>query len=62
MSFTVEVVSADQSERLSSIQEVEGYACEVHKHPRFNHSKGIVYIKEFDITDIEDFKAYFQEN
>ena len=62
LSFTAVVRNADQSAKINSVTEVEGFSCEVQVHSKFCHSKGIIYIKEFDITDIEDFKFYLQEN
>ena len=32
------------------------------KNSYFNRSKGIIYIHEFDIDDLEDFKAGIKEN
>ena len=62
VSFTVEVHSANQREKITKLQEVEGFPCEVEKHSKFYYSKRIIHIKEFDITNTEDFKIYLQEN
>ena len=62
LSFTAVVRNADQSAKINNVTEVGGFSCEVQVHSKFCHSKGIIYIKGFEITDIEDFKSYLQEN
>lgn len=61
-SFTVEVQSAEQSEKILSLKEVEGIPCETILHPKFNFCEGLIYVHAFDVEDLEEFKSGLQEN
>ena len=61
VSFTVETQNADQGSKITQRKEVEGFPCEVYIHSRYSQSKGIIYIREFNITNTEEFKEYLQE-
>ena len=41
---------------------IQGKPCEISNHKYINQTKGIIYIKEYDIEDVVQFKAYLQEN
>ena len=60
--FTIRVGSEEQGRNLVKVKEIKGEQCSVEKHSYFNRSKGIIYIHEFDIDDLEDFKAGVKEN
>ena len=60
-SVTVEVSRKEQSEKMAPIKEVDGFPCEVKIHSRFNGIKGIIYVHEFDLKNIEEFKQGLNE-
>ena len=60
-SFTVKVVDKDQADKIQNIDEIEGFSCNIAPHPRFSYSKGIIYIHESDIEEIDEFKEYMRE-
>ena len=37
-------------------------ACEITEHPKYNSTKGLIYVYEYDIDNIEDFRAGLQSN
>ena len=45
---------------MQEIYSVEEFQCAVRLHPRFNYSRGIIYIHEFDVDNTEEFKDYLQ--
>ena len=52
-SLTIEVGSKQQARKLQDIESVEEFQCTVMLHPRFNYSRGIIYIHEFDVDNTE---------
>ena len=52
----IEVSSKTQGDALRSVEELCGHKCSVQKHDFFNVTKGLVYIYNNDITDLESFK------
>ena len=60
--FTIKVKNEELGRKLLKVKEIMGVECTVEKHNYFNRSKGIIYIHEFDIDDLDDFKAGIMEN
>ena len=60
-SVTVEVHSKEQAQKMHEVTTVDGFPCETMVHPRYNHSKGLIYTYEFDVENLEDFKAGLNE-
>ena len=54
--ITVEVSRKEQSEKMALIKKVDGFPCDVKVHPRFNCTKAITYVHEFDLENIAEFK------
>ena len=61
-SFLIEITEKDQAEKVMEITSVKQFNCTVNKYDRFNHKKGLIYVSEFDIENVEDFKQGLQEN
>lgn len=61
-SFTVEVINDNQGKKLMTLKNIKGISCQISKHSQFNQSKGIIYIMEYDIDDIEEFRLGLKEN
>ena len=55
-SFTVELERESQSVDILKLTSVADTPCTVSLHPRFNYQKGIIYIHEFDIDDVAQFR------
>ena len=60
-SFTIEAASKIKAQNLHQITEVEHFSCTVTFHPRFNYCKGIIYIYECNIEEIDEFRDYLRE-
>lgn len=60
-SMTVEVRSKSQAENMHRISKVEDFTCETTAHPKYNFTKALIYTYEFDIENLEEFKAGLQE-
>ena len=59
-SLTVEISSQDQEEKVRAIKEIDGYPCEIVVHPRYNYTKALINVHEFDLDSIEEFKEELQ--
>ena len=60
--FLMEAKNKEQSEKLTNIETNKTYGCTVEKYGRFNHIKGLIFLKEFDIEDMQEFKEGLQES
>ena len=58
--FTVKIESED-GEQIVSINNINGMRCAVEAHPQYNQSKGIIYIREFDLEGMQDFETGLKE-
>ena len=59
--FLVEVSSKDQAERVLKIDNVCGLKCTAKEHSFFNECKGMIYLYNTDIKDVESFKDGMKE-
>ena len=55
-SLTIEASTANQSMLIARIENVKGHKCIVTPHPKFNSSQGIIYIMEYDLDDVDEFR------
>ena len=39
---------------------MEGFPCEVIVHPKYNHNRALIYLHEFDLENMNDFKNKLQ--
>ena len=60
-SFLIEASNQEQSEKLENIESIKDLKCEVIPYDRFNYSKGLIFVSEFEISDLEEFKRGLQE-
>ena len=62
--FAVKTISRNQALNILTINSIEGYECKASIHPNLNFSKGLIFLREFDISDedLPDFKADLKEN
>ena len=61
-SFSVEVQNDAQGEKLQNIKTIDNVPCQVQPNTFLNNSKGIIYVNEFNIDNIEEFSAGLIEN
>ena len=59
--MTVEVKKRKQSEKMAEITQVDGFKCKCVIHPRFNYSKGLIYIHDCDTENVEEFSVGLKE-
>lgn len=59
--LTIEVTDEKQAAEIVKIKSAEGIACTIKEHPSFNNSVGIIYVNDFDISDLDEFKAGLME-
>ena len=55
-----DVRSRTQSQKCINLTTVIRVQCEVKIHPKFNQSRGVIFLNEFDIDDLELFKTVYQ--
>ena len=61
-SFVVEVLSAEQGNKIIELNHVKNIECKCEKHRYLNQSKGLIYLYEYDIDDLTEFTDGLQEN
>ena len=61
-SFLARVDSKEESEKMAEITEVKQYKCETKAYDRFNHIKGLIYISEYEVENLAEFKTWLQES
>lgn len=59
--IVVEVGSKDQSERVRDVQDILSKDCTVKDHEFFNVTKGIIYIYDSNISDLQAFEKGLQQ-
>ena len=47
---------------MAPIKKVDGFPCEVKIHARFNYMETIIYVHEFDLENIDEFKQVLKES
>ena len=57
----VETGSKEQSERIMLIKEIMDKECTVRSHAFFNKAKGVIYVNNSEITDLESFRDGLRE-
>ena len=60
-SFDIKVRNEEQSKKVVSLQKIGDIKCKVDRHRYYNQTKGLIYIHEFNIENIETFKNELQE-
>ena len=61
-SFVVEVRSREQGNKITQLNNVNDIKCKCEKQLYLNQSKGLIYVYEYDITDVIKFTLVLQEN
>ena len=59
--LTLQTRSNSQTEKCQKIDTLQGYKCVIRPHPRFNTSKGLIYLRQYNIQDLQEFKENLQE-
>ena len=54
--FTVEARNESQSAQLTKLCMIDGKACITTPHKYYNQAKGVIYIQEYDVTNIGEFE------
>ena len=60
-SYTMEDTNENQGNKIMDLQKVDNIKCEIIKHSYFNQNKGLLFLRDSNINDIEEFKSYLQE-
>ena len=60
-SFTIEVKNSNQGNLLGTSLEINQESYTVEPHPFFNKSRGLIYVEDVKIDDLNEFKTYLQE-
>ena len=58
---TIKTKNSEQSEECLKITSLCDKSCTVRLHPRLNVSVGLVYLRSFDISDMDQFRDYLNE-
>ena len=48
--------------KINRLTKVQSISCKTGSHPRFNTSRGLVFLSEFHIDDVKLFKEELREN
>ena len=59
--FAAKVTTREQSQKMVSTTRIGNVDCKVEKHKYFNQRKGLIFIYEFDLENIEEFMKGLQE-
>ena len=59
--YCIKVNTKAQAIKLQGVTEVDGKSCHVEPHSHRNSSKGLIFIKEFDVCDVAPLKDYLRE-
>ena len=59
-SVTIEI-NEGKDENICAIDKIDGISCKVLLVPKYNHTKGLIYVYEYDLEDTEEFKIGLQE-
>ena len=58
----MEVRSREQGNKINELNNVNNIKCKYEKHLYLNQSKGLIYVYEYDISDLIEFTLGLQEN
>ena len=59
-SFTIEVCSEQQGQKLGTDLTIDGNKLEIISHPTFNKIRGLIYVEDIKIDSIGEFQDYLQ--
>ena len=60
--FTVKCASKTRANKISSPNNVGNLPCKTSLHSRFSTSKGLIFLTEFDIDDLKQFREELYEH
>ena len=60
--FLIETKNKEQCEKSTNKKTIKTYGCTVEKYGRFNHIKWLIFLTEFEIEDMQEFKERWQES
>ena len=61
-SFTVKVKTKYHSDKITSLSNVKNVPCKIDVHPNLDSSKSLIFLTEFNIDDLDPFKADLKVN
>ena len=59
--LTLRTRNESQTKKCPTIDTLQGYKCVIRPHPQFNTSKGLIYLRQFKVQDLQEFKENLQE-
>ena len=59
--LTIRTRNAEQTGKCLQIASIGEYKCNVRVHPRFNSCVGLIYLRSFDISDMDAFRDYLNQ-
>ena len=59
--LTLQTKSAEQTAKCLNISSLAGKTCKINLHPKFNTCKGLIFLRQFETDDTEEFKINLQE-
>ena len=60
--LTLKVKNKEQADKVIQISKINEVNCTITPHPVFNTSKGLIFLQEFDVDNLEDFEAEMKDN
>ena len=61
LSYTIEVRDEDQGTKLGSTLKIEGSELDVCPHPFFNQTRGLIYVEDVQIDNVEEFQIFLKQ-
>lgn len=61
-SFIIEVIDENQAQKLPEIKKIQSFSCQTTSYDRFNQTKGLVYLNEFEEEHATDLRQGLMEN
>ena len=59
--FLIEAVNKDKAGKMNTIDAIREFKCETTAYDRYNYSKGIIYLSESGIGNVDEFQRGMQE-
>ena len=59
--LTLQTTSAEQTSKCLKISSLAGKICKIGLHPKFNTGKGLIFLRQFETDDTDEFKTNLHE-
>ena len=57
LSITIEVCKELSEKQIGELARIHDMACGITEHPKYNSAKGLIYVHEYDIDNVDGFRT-----